>query len=569
MMPRSARNTMVCLLLLTFATAVMFGVTVKARAPQMGKLPITLAGWMTGGTNVYAANWYREGAFKLWFGLYWTPASIETPQEARRTYVSFPPGSVLPIHLLATCLRRPPTPSLIQSYGLFNQFLVAVVLSFLVFLALRRMDYAHGPSTLFAAVPAVLYLWFPACYYQHQVGFFSDQAVPLLFALYVLIELLRLDMPESGVRNTLGLIQGFLAFYGVLTDWLFVFVLFAAGLRRLLAGEFGRTPRIFLRRTAFFTLPMIAAVALFAIQLHHLGAFDELQQRFIQRTGLGHAQNPDAVKKSDAAPKPLDYQKFVRFPLDSFFWTRHIPAAFGVAGKPVLLICFGLFIALASTLLTLRFQAAPAPPNLRYAFLAALLLLLPCFAYLYVFKEHSSYWLHSFSTLKFALPLAVLPLAVFPAAAVRAVPWRPAHWIAAVLCLGLACAYALALSGMNKDAFNTTLTDFAETGGFLGAHTGYSDVVITTETPINDQPPQYIAYSMKTVHRVTSMNEIRALVAQIKTEYTVCLFSRNKQSSPKVPGVELLADKAYETFTSGSMELRKIHKADFEAIALP
>ncbi len=565
-MNRDKKTTLLCLIALVVIASLLFGLSVRQRAQHVGELGGNLAGWMTAGTNVYAANWFREGPLTLCFAMYWTPASIETPDAKRNVYISFPPGAVLPVYALAKCIGHPPTPTLLILYDLFNQYALTIVLAFIVFLAVRRIGLSAGPATAFSIVPIVFYLWLPGPFYEHVMGYFGDQAVLLPAAIYLLLELVRRGMDSAKGKRVVDVAQGLLSFYGVLTDWFFVFILFAVFLHRLIGGEFGRSPLLFVRRALLFGLPALLAVALFVLQLYHLGALDNLKQRFVQRSGMQQTTLA-GLAKAPSAKRPLDYGVFLRFPLDSLFWRKHVPGAFGPAGKPVVFASLGLMIALAAMLITLRVQGAPAPPAAAQACSLTFLLLFPCFLYLAVFKEHCSFWLHSFSTLKFALPLAMLPLAVFPAAAACAVRRPAVHWIVAVLCVVLAGTYAWALGGLRQAAFNMPSVDFQEVGAFLGTHTDYQDVVVTTEAPIEDQPPQYIAYSMKLVHRVQSLGEIRALVSPIKGDYTLCLFSRKAQPAHPDERLGALAAKAFETHLSGTMELLKIRKADFEAIA--
>lgn len=118
-----------------------------------------MAGWTTGGSAVTAANWYREGAWRLRFVMYWAPDSVELDAlGAREPYISFPPGAIIPIYLMAKAARRDPTPAMVMGYSLFIHLLTTVTLGLLIYYAAIRMTLRPRVSAAFAIPAMALYL---------------------------------------------------------------------------------------------------------------------------------------------------------------------------------------------------------------------------------------------------------------------------------------------------------------------------------------------------------------------------------------------------------------------------
>ncbi len=596
---RKPRAAAVCVVILFLLCAGFFHVTVRQRAPHFGHATISLAGWTTGGTCLFATNWYREGAFKNWFCMYWEPASIEASQLDERTpYVSFPPGAIVPVYILAKLRGREPTPALVMGYNLFNHFCVTFTLALTAFLVLRRLRYGYTAAMLLSPIPAFLYLWLPSPFYEHQMGFFSDQAIMLPFVLYLLLEVVRDYCEQKRTKRLLSLLQGAIAFWGITTDWLFAFIAASLYLVRFSRGEFGHKPLRFLKRSAAFSLPILLGLSLFLLQLHHLGAFDQLSERFTARTGIKVEKEPSTTRPSSpssAMPQKAESTEgsasgiaslaaFTHFTLDTLFWNHHVPKGFGQWGKRIILLSsIGLMLALAAAAVQ-RVRRRPISPGLSTALMAMFLTLAPCFLYLHIFGPHSAYFLHDFSTLKFAVPIALAPFVLLPAITVHSVRARTTNktslWRAIDLTMALAALLGAGLFVQAQDeeraAKFTTFTAQADPkvpgkanlehvppGQFIRTHTTFEDVVFSTGFSTAGSPPQIIVYSMKVVHKIQSIEEIHHLVKNIDADYTVNLFIKQIPGDHTGFGISPLAAKAYEVIEKDGMQLRKIRKDDF------
>jgi hypothetical protein len=567
---RDYRATVLVALLLLAILAASFAVSVQRRSQWFGKAPLSMAGWMTGGSANVTRNWYHEGALKLWFVMYWRPDCIEAPVLGpREPYVSFPPGALIPVYTLSLLMHREPSPGIVQCWNLTEQFLVAAVLMFTAYVLLRRMGQGRGLAALFSVIPGQCYLWFPCPYYEHILSYFSDEAVMLPFVLTIFLEAVRVDATDR-TRKRLAWLMAFVAFWGMFCDWFFFFVWFAVYLLRLSRGEMGKRPRAVIGRTVVFWLPALLVVLSLGLQIMHLGAFGMLWERFQLRTGFG-----PGIKGAKSMPTLSD--GWVLGVFKSLFWPLHFRTGYGQIGF-VLLELGGL--AFAGTGVVAFAQRVRRVPSPAWSALWTIswLTLTPCFLYLWVFGPHSGYFLHYFAALKFAVPLALLPWAVLPAFLLRPVlprtendaPWR--HATAAMtsaLALGLGVWLLIGLAGPRAMQFPDRPMDYVEAGTFIAAHTGWQDVVFSPDFTVKEQPPQMLTYSRKLVHEGKNLAQIAALLKPLKGEYQVGLFVKDIKQNLADPALKTLMEKAGEKFVSGDMGLWKIRKADFEAVAAP
>ena len=92
-----------------------------------------------------------------------SPASIEfATLESRHPYASYPPGSTLPIYVLARVLGQEPNPRMVMGYNLATHCLIAWLLGATAYVvlvrgrnsALERAAVCRGVSVRRAAFPA-------------------------------------------------------------------------------------------------------------------------------------------------------------------------------------------------------------------------------------------------------------------------------------------------------------------------------------------------------------------------------------------------------------------------------
>ncbi len=548
--------------------AALFGVSVWQRSHAFGDAGLSMAGWTTAGSAVTAANWHREGAWRLRFVMYWAPDSIELDALGpREPYISFPPGSIIPIYLLAKASRRDPTPAMVMGYSLFIHLMTTLTLGMLTYRAARLMKLCPGVSTLFAIAPMALYLWLPSPFYEHQMGYFSDQAVMLPFAASLLVELLLWNISGKTQRRRLQGLQAAIQFWGVFTDWLFVFVAACLWAVRALRGDFGRRPLLWMGRAIRYWAPAALALALYTAQLWHLGAFEDIASRFRLRAGVGEERKYAVQRGHDAFSFGGAYGAGTRF------WWQHMKDGYGPWGRTLVGVTLAAVVVSTCVIVGLRLRKKPIPSPLSLCASLGFLGLAPCLIYLLIFQQHCSYFLHGFTALKFALPIAAIPFAMLPAAvAALAAVWIRAsgvkgalEWGVAALALACAAGYLWTLAPARAAIYREQIKDHIAPARFIGAHTDYADVVFSPDHAIADRPPQVIVYSMKQVHKTAELADIIEITDRIEDEFTLNIFIRYA-STQLTDGVKRIADHASERIESEGMLLLKIPRDAFYAL---
>lgn len=548
--------------------AVLFAWSVYLRADGLGRLPAGISSWMTTGSTICAKNWYREGAWNLRFTLYRDPASIENA-GARTPYLSFPPGAIVPLYFLGRLLHLEPTPTLAMSYNLLSQFLIACALGFTVLRFLRYSGASGIPALLLSFVSPLLYLFLRGPFYEHQMGYFSDQAVMLPFALLIYLETLRITTSSERVRVAASACLSGIAFWGLFTDWFFAFVLACLYTLRFMHGELGKTWRERLLRSFLFWAPACLALALFACQLVHHQAFPLLLERFVYGAGVEQGGNPDAPGLN---PRSLELTRFFSFNLSSRFWKDFVPVAFGPFGKPVLL---GSVILLPTSVLVLsllRLIGKTAPKWFRQGAAMTFLTVAPCFLYYQAFQTHCSVFVHFFTTLKFAPVCALMPplLASGIVSSLRAHSGRVRRTVAAVMAvvtLGASAGY-LVWMGDPREAgiYDSMSADYERIGRFVGANTGYNDLVFSADYKIGLMAPHYLVYSMKPLHHIASLQDIHDTVRNIDADCTINLFSVGEEGFPPESGLAMLAERAFDRYDAQDLHLCKARGAEFWSV---
>lgn len=539
-------STLVCILLLCLLAGLLFEYTSRIREPWFGELSPDGHNWLTAQTVHFTRNWFHEGILESRFGMLQNPPSVEFPTlESRMVYVSYPPGSLLPVYAFSRLTGREPSPALVMRYNLINHLLIALSLSLTVFLLLVRSRHSHGSALVLAVIPMAVELLMPSPLYYHQNVFFTDQAILLPFALFVLLEVARGSTAPGRAQRCVAWLQAGLLFYGMLTEWLFCFVALTVYLKRALNGELGRQWRPFLAGSSLYWLPAAGAMGLFALQVSLLDGWGIAVERFTFRT----AASPDG-------------REYVKNFFDQF-WRDHVGNAFGEPALPLLWGSLAvLLVVSALTVIRLRKRGQVADEDCQLLSAVALLLL-PCFAQVYFFRNHSV--IHDFAALKFSLPLATVPFVLAPLLVLRqfgqrltdlyvempgifrrAAPGTTKFPVLVVLILFLAGYYV----GTQHGRFASFFPERGDYGAenFLARHTSFEDIVFSPHYSIPPVPPQQVSYSMKRVYALTSLDEIREKLGPIEADYSVNLLLF-KSREVGVPGLEILlsgADRVVE-----------------------
>jgi hypothetical protein len=502
------------LALLVF-TSGLFLYTVHIRKPWRGVLSEEHHQWVTGSALKFTHNWYAEDPVSLKFAMLELPKSVESPTIAERdTYMSYPPGLVVPIYVLSEVTGHPPTASLVMKYNLLNHFLIAFVLGMLAYLIARTLKVSRITSLIFAVIPVLLELLLPGPLYFHQNIYFSDTAVILPVCLLILVEVLEWHPRRPLSPRALQWARAGLLFVGTLIDWQFVFLAVGLYLFRLAAGRLGKDLKTMVQRSLGFGVPVAGALALFLMQVAALHSFNKLLERYFLRTG------------SEC------YTAGPGFSFGFTYWQQYFPSAFGDLATGVMWASLGLFVVGSGVLAVRAVRRRAVSSPMVYLFgLMGLLVAVP-FLRIYTLRCHSL--LHDFTTIFFSPAIALVPFVVIPLLLINLEAGRPDRehfrrpWIPLALA-ALALIYVLAVHPGYEALFPQPNRHYAAVGNFLQTHTGYRDVVFSPDYEIASKPPQGLAYSHKRVYHINGLEDIRR--ARVKGDYQIKVFV-NDVSAP-------------------------------------
>ncbi len=556
-------------MLLLFCLAyLVFLYTVQVRRPWYGQFSYGNHQWLSGTTLKFAKNWYNEGPSVLRFRMLEHPRSIEFPTlESRFAYVSYPPGAVVPFYLTMRLTGREPTTRRLMRFNLLNHLAITLLLVSICYTVLRGAGVGRGTAALWTTVPIGVELLTPAPMYWHQNVYFADQAVIVLFVGLIFFEVLRMRRWGGGAAKLLALGQALVLFLGILTDWLFVFASAAVYAKRAIFGELGSAAGEVVRRSIWYWLPAGVALALYAYQVFDAGAWDRLVGIAMFRTAL----------TGYGAEFAQNFHKV--------FWWDHVRHGFGGAGVMLLWGSVAVWLGAVGYAIRRRWGNRPADGTAVQVLAVIGLVLIPCFLQVYVLRNHSA--IHSFSALKFSIPLATVPFVLLPLAvdlltgakllrrrAVVLGTSRDATMTAvripmiAFVAVTAAAIYVASLHSRLTALFPNPDPEIGAIGGLIRRHTEFKDVVFSPNFEIASQPPQRLAESMKMVYRVDSLDAIRRKLRPLdrqRLDYRIMLFVLRDGAAPD-RGLQTLMQAGDVVYEDGAYRLLRLEPARFRAV---
>lgn len=520
------------LVVIFIVTLLMFSVSAFMRSDQFGKLNLEHHNHLTGSTVIFAANWYNENPFSLGFKMYYLGKSIDaqTP-EKRFVYDTYPPGAIIPIYLISVISRTPPNPAMVMGYNLFGHFWTAFLLAAALFLTLRRIRFNYICSILLSFVTAAIVLFMPQTMYYLQTVFFSDQAVILPFAALIFLEVARDLAYNSKHKRILDILEWIVIFYGVFTDWLFVFVCVVLFVKRLINGQLGKKFKDIVFNTSRLAAPAFLAVFIYVLQLltnkssRFLGVF-------LQRTGI------------------KDEQGWVNW-FDAMVWGKYLQAGYGPWANLIIWTSFfaavGLVLyALFALFMRTRFAAAKEDKkkyineNLICILNFLMLIVFPCFIQLYTFKNHSA--IHDFSVVKLSFILStcwvMLPVTLYIVIRDIARLSRKAVLNTFVACLVTAVVlvsaggYMYFVTPTYRDMYPPSTPELEKYGTFVRDNTDYYDVVFSADYSITPYHHQKLCWSLKQIRQIKSISDIESVISSLPSEARAAVFITDKNRVP-------------------------------------
>ena len=574
-------------------TTIIFSFTVIERRPWFGLVNEANTGihhWLTGSALKFERSWYRDGAVNDWFTMYEYPASVDYRTAKQRViYDSYPPGCLLPTYLIDKIRGHEPSPGTLMGYNLFVQLIVTLLLALIVFFSVLNYRKNCIIAFILSMCPVLIYLLTPGAMYYHQNVYWSDQAVLIFFAAFVFIELLwdwlysifKINSEKhKKLLTALRIIQAVIAFLGVFTDWLFVFVYLCVYLKRLFRKEMGNKLiykengdivykkltyiKTFIVANFKFWLPGAIAILLYIAQLLHNKTVRFLEM-FAIRTG--------EVKLIDF------YNIYFKGFMVQYLGEKGI-FIFALVISIVLLSGLIWFV-----IFCLKRKGVPSySGNVRALILPCILFLMPCLMCLIALKQHNI--VHSFTVLKLLLPFGVSVPLMWLLISSLYFEWKKLRTKQknkiegkssnagkrVLICLScavlvLTSLFSFQIHGEYKKLFAGKLPyGIMDRGNFIKENTNYNDMVFSNDISITKLPPQDIAFSTKAVYKVGSISEIKEIINDRDAndeEYVVNIYVELSDIREDNP-LYNLAQYAFDVIIddSGSV-LYKVRKEDF------
>jgi hypothetical protein len=519
---------------------------------------------LTAHTALFAKNWYRDGPLRLKFASIGEPLSIENQHRKRNIYISWPPGYILPIYLAAKIKGLEPSITTVQNYNLLGHFLTAYFLALTAFFFMIRIGSSYYTSLFLSVIPIVIILFTPANLWFLQMVFMAQQAVIPLFALFVLLEILR-DFPmRKSRKRIINTVQIFIFFYGALTAYIFYMIGFIVYIKRLMTREIRYRFFLFIKDSLIFWAPAILSASLFALQITLLKQWPHLIFRGRIRSGL---------------------TGFSDFWLKKF-WNTFFSAGYGSAGKYLIWGSTALFITVLIVVLVRRFRHHTVESPVQEILFLMGILLLPCFMQIYLFKNHS--WGHQYTIVKFSLPLSLIPFILGPLLLARLMkpflgkltrslgfmfktsPERIKAFISAAAVIILFSGglfYALSIhtdyknyftENRNLEAHNARIQPYH----LVGRNTRFEDIVVSPGVEVAFRNKAPMVYTMKTIYKTNSIYDIHSLVWNLQQNYRVNILVNDQDLHPPFY-IQKLIENADNNQKSGHWHLYQLKKESF------
>ncbi|MEH2529690.1 hypothetical protein V1277_003934 [Bradyrhizobium sp. AZCC 1588] len=388
------------------AVTALWLLVLRTRFPYLDQIPVYDADVTTSSARMWAHNWWVNGPLNMWFATPYSPLSVETPTLADVTlYQSWPPGTFVPIYLLAEILKIEPSVPLINWFNVVTHGMIALAVAFTAF-NIARFNRLHIVACGFIAVGVA----FPVLYPHGLVYFFSQIycvtiAILLYAAAFILLESFSYVVESPRQRNILFAIQLLVIYLAFFVDWL-SYTLFASWLLIRMAGaRFGFVEGFSRRQLVGLALLPASAFGIY------------LFWRFFTPGSIARTQG------LAASLYELTWKIAYRMNLTDAHPITNFTATFiemhsGWYFPHVLPLIVGATLVTA-TLLALSLRLAVDPVERRSIFAMASLLVLvtvPFYAHMLLLYQHTA--IHRWAIAKVMFAYALIPFALLPVSAV-------------------------------------------------------------------------------------------------------------------------------------------------------
>ena len=283
---KSAINFTIISILLTVVFVLSFKIMFKIDYENNNGLH----NWLSGSTLKFVNNWLAETPQKLHFVNFEAPYSIEFNRLSERgPYVSYPSGTTFFVYFFAKLTGHKSIDlSFLKHFQGLCFWLEVLLLAFFVFRFLSRIGIKSEKEKFFVTFfTAVFWMWLPTNAWYLANIYFADQCVILFVTAFLLVEYESLYSTDKPLSILLNILKSYLIFAGVMTDYYFWILVFAAFVFHLFIAIKERKPVASIVLNAlWYIIPVVLALCAFACQLFSVPNWqDALKNRFLFRTG--------------------------------------------------------------------------------------------------------------------------------------------------------------------------------------------------------------------------------------------------------------------------------------------
>jgi hypothetical protein len=487
------------------------------RLPYMDQVPVFDADCTTSEASMWARMWWDEGALKMWFSTPLAPPSIEAP--VRTLYESWPPGTFVPIYLIARLLGVEPNIPMVNWINTSEHGLIALAAAFIAFNIALTNRLGKIASALIAIGVTLPILLSRGPIYVFSQIYDTTNAVLIYITAFIMLETLFYSVQSARDKWIITALQLATIFVAFAVDWLSYTVFAFWLLTRLAASYLGVEARMTFRNLVGFILVPVVGFMLY----------------LVWRFGA-----PGSLARSDGIVASLDFLKFKILERMNIGEVSHITGFSNVFFGEMHSLYYSnyAFLLIAgSALLTLllvviAFRRARDPDQRRAVFATGSILFLvtvPFYAHMLILYQHT--FIHRWAIMKAMFAYALVPFALLPIVIFTLVrlsvgenkSWRrfgqPALGLALALCAifyaeRIATEHYFPLGRVNRTAY--LMWDD------IGRNTRYQDVVVSPVLEANPISAQ-VGASYKLVHLAMDFGEVDKLVDRVCGDFNVVL----------------------------------------------
>ena len=474
--------------------------------------------WLSASTVKFVNNWLKEGALNLNFIMYEYPDSIEFNNiHEREAYISYPPGTIIPVYLTARLLNRDEI-----QLGFLKQFLrfkyladsiliCLIIFSFLVIILNYKSDILTYFLSLFFT-----YVWIilPINLYYLRNVYFSDQMILTVVFFYTLLLIIKQVEIKNNVLNILHYtLMIITSIFGILTDWYFCFVIFISWLVQMLVIKLNKSSiKYYFTESIVYVFPVFIGLGLFTWQVINIPDYSSIIRNIMNFRIYGEVSYID--------------NNIIGIIIN--FINNYSILALLILIVPFLLIIYGLIK---------KEHFFYACNNFLPVFA---IIFFPPFFQILILQNHSA--VHEFSMLKFSLPIIIsiiisitLIFHYFRIANLNVffntINEGKANAIKIPVIIIAMIFSLVTFSWFHNDYRYITnrmgVIESFEREMLIRENTKYEDVIFSFTESISANPPMYLAVSKKAVYQIDSFNDIHNRFPNLTDQANILFIIKN------------------------------------------